>query len=185
MAARDVEIGPGVMIGDYSYVNAGTIIASGKIGKYCSIGYLCQIGMPTHPVSRLSTSPKTYGGDNIFGLPNSWDDYAAPPLIGNDVWIGSMAQIMQGVTVGDGAIIAAGSIVNKDVTPFQITAGIPSRQIGMRFNENIARQVLDLQWWSLPTASLCQLGSFFSKDNLTASDISELERLIKSNNNGD
>src|SRR5690349_2324055 len=104
--ARDVELGDHVSIGENSYVNAGTVIGSGTIGKYCSIGYSCQIGMPEHPVSYLSTSPRTYGRKNIFGAPPYWNDYASPPLIENDVWIGSHALVLQGVQIGNGAIVA-------------------------------------------------------------------------------
>src|SRR5205807_5564943 len=91
------EIGPGVHIGSYSYVNQGSIIASGAVGKFCSIGYYCQIGMPEHPIDRLSTSPFTYGQKNIFGLPGSWVEFPSPPVIGNDVWIGSHSIVLQGV----------------------------------------------------------------------------------------
>jgi virginiamycin A acetyltransferase len=174
--ARGVEIGPRVSLGDYSYVNAGTIIASGTIGKYCSIGYWCQIGMPTHPKARISTSPKTYGQKNVFNLPNSWNDFAAPPQIGNDVWIGSSAQIMQGVHIGHGAIVAAGAIVTKDVYPYSIVGGIPAHSIGMRIDESLANELLSIAWWDLSVAELTRHAAFFQKPIVSADELHQLKQ---------
>jgi acetyltransferase-like isoleucine patch superfamily enzyme len=161
--AREVELAPNVSIGDYSYVNTGTIIASGQIGKFCSIGYFCQIGMPDHPVNFLSTSPRTYGQCNIFGLPVLWDDYSVPPIIGHDVWIGSNALILQNVRVGSGAIIAGGSVVTKDVAPYTIVAGVPARPIRQRFDAKTIDKLLGEQWWDLPLEELRQWKSLFAQ----------------------
>ena len=87
--AGNVAIGSRVSVGDHSYINSGSIVASGSIGKFCSIGYLAQIGLPNHPVDFISTSPRTYGAMNMFGSAAFWNDYPAPPIIENDVWIGS------------------------------------------------------------------------------------------------
>lgn len=144
---ENCEIGHGVRIGSYSYVNRGSIVASGTIGQFCSIGYDCQIGMPEHPMDRISSSPFTYGRNNIFGLPSQWDDFPSPPAIGNDVWIGSHAIILQGVAVGDGAVIAAGAVVSKDVAPYSIVGGVPARVIRQRFAPNVIEKLVALRWW--------------------------------------
>jgi len=182
--AREVELGPKVCIGDYTYVNAGTIIASGVIGKFCSIGYFCQIGMPTHPKSRLSTSPRTYGKGNIFGLPNTWDDYASPPRIGNDVWVGSSAQIMQGVQIGHGAIIAAGAIVTKNVPPYSIVGGVPAQQIGLRHAPTLSTCLIKLAWWDMPKKSLIKMGRIFQKNDFRHEDMSDINDFLKQSING-
>lgn len=141
------EIGHGVRIGAYSYVNQGSLIASGVIGKFCSIGYGCQIGLPEHPLDRLSSSPFTYGRNNIFGVPRQWDDFREPPVIGNDVWIGSRAIILQGVRLGDGAVVAAGAVVTNAVAPYTIVGGVPARVIRKRFPESVIEKLIAMQWW--------------------------------------
>jgi acetyltransferase-like isoleucine patch superfamily enzyme len=104
---QSVQIGTGVKIGDYTYVNYGTLISSGIIGKFSSIGPYGVIGATEHPLKFLSTSPRTYGSESVFGLPSCWDDIQEQTVIGNDVWLGALAFIKQGVHVGDGAVVAA------------------------------------------------------------------------------
>ncbi len=62
-------------------------------------------------------------------------------IIGNDVWIGHAAIVLPGVTVGDGAVIAAGAVVSKDVAPYTIVGGVPAKTIRLRFSPQIARQL--------------------------------------------
>jgi virginiamycin A acetyltransferase len=151
---RNVTIDPGVSIGDHSYVTVNGYIFSGEVGKYCSIGPYCMIGMPEHPLSYVSTSPAIYGPENIFRVAPSWNDFAKPPQVGNDVWIGVNATILQGVKVGDGAVIAAGSVVVKDVPPYTIVAGVPAKVIKRRFDEDQIAYLQSLRWWDLPEAEL-------------------------------
>jgi virginiamycin A acetyltransferase len=154
LIGADVELGAEVKIGDHSYVNQGSAIGSGVIGRFCSIGYHCQIGMPEHPTDFASTSPFTYGRRNVFGEPSAWNDISRPPLIGNDVWIGSMAQILQGVEVGDGAIIAAGAVVTRSVAPYAIVGGVPGRVLRFRFDQIRIDALLRLRWWDMPASEL-------------------------------
>ena len=159
--AHEVEIGPTTEIGDYFYVNRGTIIASGTIGKFCSIGYYCQIGMPVHPTGFASMSPATYGRRNIFGKPCTWNDYPQPPVIGSDVWVGSGAQILQAVTIGDGAIVAAGAVVTKAVSPYSVVGGVPARMLKSRFNGRQIEALMRLRWWDAPFDQLQRYANLF------------------------
>ncbi len=68
-------------------------------------------------------------------------------MVGNDVWIGMDACIMPGVKIGDGAIIAAKSVVTKDVQPYTIVGGIPSKGLKKRFSDDIIAALLDVAWW--------------------------------------
>jgi carbonic anhydrase/acetyltransferase-like protein (isoleucine patch superfamily) len=68
--------------------------------------------------------------------------------IGNDVWIGENSIVMDGVTIGNGAIVAAGSVVVKDVAPFSIVGGVPARLIRLRFVPEKIRFIEDSQWWN-------------------------------------
>ena len=148
--APDVDLRKNVIVGDNSYINNGTLVASGTIGKFCSIGYNCQIGIFEHPTNLISTSPSIYRHKNLSqeAKPNwSGDDINSPPIIGNDVWIGSDVICLQGVKVGDGAILSAGCVVTKDVAPYSIVGGIPAKEIKKRFSENDISILIDFKWW--------------------------------------
>lgn len=161
--SREAELGEEVSIGDFSYVNCGAIIASGHIGKFCSIGPYALIGMPAHPTQHLSTSPMLYGRRNVFGAPSPWTDISAAPVIGNDVWIGAHAFVNQGVAVGDGAIIGAGAVVTHDVPPYAIVAGVPARLVRFRFAPELVVSLLASRWWDRSLGELADLQpSFFS-----------------------
>ena len=169
--SRMVELGPGVTVGDCSYINSGTIIASGRIGRFCSIGSYCQIGMADHPVEFLSTSPLLYGPRNVFGDGSHWEHYGEPPEVGSDVWIGAQVFVRQGVTVGHGAVIGAGSIVVKDIPPYAIAAGVPARVLRYRFSPATVERLLEQRWWDLPVSAL----RAFREDFLTSPELAPLE----------
>jgi len=159
--SRNVELGPGVRIGDYSYLNSGTIVASGRLGRFCSIGSNCQIGMADHPLDFLSTSPLLYGPRNVFGDGSHWEHYGEAPEIGCDVWMGAQVFIRQGVTVGHGAVIGAGAVVVKDIPPYAIAAGVPARVLRYRFSPVTVERLLDRRWWELPVSDLHTLRAEF------------------------
>jgi acetyltransferase-like isoleucine patch superfamily enzyme len=138
-------------VGPNSYVN-------GKIGKFCSIGSNVRFVIGTHPINYVSTSPLTYSTKVecpcSFGAKDSFGEskYADKEkkfhiLIGNDVWIGSNALILEGLTIGDGAIIGAGSVVTKNVPPYAVVAGVPANIIKYRFNDKQIAFLLGFKWW--------------------------------------
>ena len=131
---------PDVTIGDYSYVNKNSSVENCTIGKYCSISsgvYICPFEHDTH---RVSTSP--WSGDG-----KSHGRKRRPVIIGNDVLISLNAVILEGVTIGDGAVIAAGAVVNKDVKPYEIVGGVPAKHIGYRFSEDEISALEQIRWW--------------------------------------
>lgn len=160
---EDVEIRDNVKIGNYSYCSKGTIIISGQIGSFCSIGYRCQIGMFEHPIDQISTSPWIFKENkSILGL-NLFTEIHSPPIIGNDVWIGSNSVILQGVVIGDGVIVAAGSIVTKDVPPYAIVAGIPAKIIKYRFEIDQIEFLKKFKWFELSEKELQDYIYLFEK----------------------
>lgn len=163
-----VVVGDGVEIGDYSYVNRGSMIGSGKIGRFCSIAYGCQIGMQQHPLHRISTSSRLYGARSILNSRLKTNEFPNPPVIGHDVWIGSNACIMQGVEIGNGAVIAAGAVVTKNVGPYEIVAGVPARPIRKRFDDETIRFLLEWQWWNLPIEKLREYDKVLTSDDWRA-----------------
>jgi acetyltransferase-like isoleucine patch superfamily enzyme len=158
-----VFIGRQVAVGDYSYINQDTLVGSGTIGRYCSIGFRCHIGMPEHPVNFISTSPLTYGKENHLGIAPIWDDYASPPHIGHDVWVASNAVVLQNVTIGNGGIVAAGAVVTKDVPPYAIVGGVPARVLKYRFTDDVIADLMESRWWDLPLDKLRGLSAAFAE----------------------
>jgi len=155
-------------IGEYSYLSHNTEIAGRKnvyIGKYCSIASGVSIGLGNHPYEVLTTHPFCYTDNNIqlYGnMPVSKENMVKLPpsgktIIGNDVWVGHNATILGGVKVGDGAIIAAGAVVTKDVEPYAIVGGVPAKIIKYRFSEEIIKQLLEIKWWDLPYKEIAKL----------------------------
>ena len=69
-------------------------------------------------------------------------------VIGNDVWIGADAIILPGVRIGDGAVIAAGAVVTKDVECYEVVGGNPARHIKYRFEQSTIDKLMKLQWWN-------------------------------------
>jgi chloramphenicol O-acetyltransferase type B len=73
-----------------------------------------------------------------------------PLRIGNDVWIERRAILLPGVTVGDGAVIVAGAVVEEDVPPYAILAGSPARIVRYRFDPDTVAKLLAIRWWDWP-----------------------------------
>jgi virginiamycin A acetyltransferase len=123
------------------------------IGKYCSIacGAKFMFTSGNHKMASLSTYPfplfDEEWGLNGANITNAWDNNG-DIVIGNDVWIGYEAVIMQGVHIGDGAIIGTRAVVTKDVAPYTIVGGVPGREIRKRFSEDVIEKLLELQWWN-------------------------------------
>jgi acetyltransferase-like isoleucine patch superfamily enzyme len=121
-----------------------------KVGSFCSIGAgLVVFFGGNHRTDWVSTFPfgNTPGG-LFFKKPNKELDKSNRNVtIGNDVWIGESVTIMYGVTVGDGAVIAANSHVVKDVEPYSIVGGNPARRIKYRFSQEQIEKLLKIKWW--------------------------------------
>ncbi len=170
-------------IGDFSYVGRKSRIIHADVGKFCSIAGEVKVGMATHTLNKLSTSPIFSEKKNSTHY--SWVNISnvnpyKRVIVGNDVWIGVRAMIIGGNSIGNGAVIAAGAIVTKDVPPYAIVAGVPAKVIRYRFSNDIIERLEKLQWWNLPEEFLKENISIFQKDDL---DIDEVERIINSINN--
>lgn len=122
------------------------------IGKFCSIacGAKFIFTSANHTLKSLSTYPfplffEEWGLDKA-NVTDSWDN-KGDIIIGNDVWIGYEAVIMSGVTIGDGAIVAARAVVTKDVPPYTIVGGVPARLIRKRFSDETIALLSEIKWW--------------------------------------
>ena len=137
-------------IGDYSYINSKTLVNHTQIGKFCSIASNVQFGLAIHPTDLISTHPTFYANNKMFetfSTKNYFNEYKKIK-IGNDVWIGSRALIMGGVTINNGAIIAAGSIVTKDVKPYEVVGGVPAKHIKFRLSNDEIAHLEEIKWWN-------------------------------------
>lgn len=139
-----------LVIGDKTY---GSPIVRGPhntitIGKYCSIGESCIFDGGFHHNYKFVT---TYPIDVNMFMPEMPPN--RPPVkdisVGNDVWFGESCVIMNGVTIGDGAVIGINSIITKDVAPYSIVVGA-NRVVGKRFNDEQINKLLNIQWWDWP-----------------------------------
>lgn len=143
---RNVRIDPGtivtgdVVIGDESYVNKNSSVENCSIGRYCSISEGVFISTWEHNYKAVSTHP--------FAESTDWKNRNRKRvMIGNDVWIGLRAIIMEGVHIGDGAVIGAGAVVTKDVAPYEIVGGVPARHIKWRTDPKTIEFLLNYKWW--------------------------------------
>jgi acetyltransferase-like isoleucine patch superfamily enzyme len=138
------------IIGSHTYVQKGTSIFNATIGKFCSIAANVSIGPGKHKMDGVSLHPSFYLKNTPLAKTFVSVDHYTPSAetkIGNDVWIGERAIVLDGVTIGDGAIIAAGSVVTKDVSAFAIVGGTPAKLIRMRLPEETINVIQDSRWW--------------------------------------
>jgi len=144
-------------IGFASYTAPNARLYNMRIGKYCCLGPEIDTIYGEHPTSSfVSVHPAFYSLRNQNGFTyvdsNKFKEYRFADekysvVIGNDVWIGKRAMILEGVTIGDGAIVAAGAVVVKDVPPYAIVGGVPARVIKYRFDQEQIDFLLKLKWW--------------------------------------
>jgi virginiamycin A acetyltransferase len=120
------------------------------IGKFCAIAPRVKFFMngANHKINAFTTYPfGLFGQGWEAGIPDIKDLTRGDTVIGNDVWIGYESLIMPGVKIGDGAIIAARSMVTEDVEPYTIAGGNPVRPIRKRFNDDVIELLQQLRWW--------------------------------------
>lgn len=150
-----IKIGYATTLG-YRNLLGGTI----SIGKYCQLGVDVALHATNHPISYMTT----YINKNLFDGELKSLKQENVITIGHDVWIGHGVIIVGNVTVGNGAIIAAGSVVTKDISPYAIVAGVPAKLVRKRFSDSIIQEIEALQWWNKSQEELEKIKPLFFKD---------------------
>ena len=156
-------------LGDYSYLGENCEVADAVIGKFTAIANSVRIGAPNHPMGRPSQHRFTYCPEYYEATATRDRDFFAGRrsdrvIVGNDCWIGHAAILLPGVTVGDGAVIAAGAVVSRDVPPYTIVGGVPARGIRKRFPDSVAESLRRIAWWNWPDEIIFErLGDFRSE----------------------
>lgn len=139
-------------VGRYSYISSHAELTNVDIGSFCSIGPKTLNHLGNHPSRTfVSTSPAFYMSKApipSFTPIETFTTYGGKVKIGHDVWIGAEVMLMDGITIGNGAIVAARSVVSRDVPPYAIVGGVPARLIRFRFDEKIIQQLESFQWWN-------------------------------------
>jgi chloramphenicol O-acetyltransferase type B len=174
---KDILKGSGFEIGEYTYGLPTVFLGAGAkliIGRFCSIatGAMIDLGW-SHRTDLATTYP-------MWAFPDDWTkarDFKPPDVIfvpkgdvviGNDVWIGREALIMSGITIGDGAVIGARSVVTNDVEPYSIVAGNPARFIRKRFDQKTIERLIEVRWWDWPVEKINKNVHLICSDNLEA-----------------
>lgn len=141
-----------------------------SIGRYCNINCYARVAA-NHSLDMISINHtfvektqwdtiedyqrkleycKKYGIHKLNGSGQGWDRETAknsPIIIGNDVWVGQYVSILPGVSIGDGAVIAAGAVVTHDVPPYTVVAGVPAKPIKKRYSDENIEKLLRIRWW--------------------------------------
>lgn len=162
--------GDPAIIGAFTYFGRNCRFQSAAIGRYCSVSDSLQVGLGHHPTDMLTTSPilwrEAFNFSRHFEESQPGWKRALPTVpyhatgfttIGNDVWIGCSVYLRDGITIGDGAIIGAHSVVTKDVPPYAIVGGSPARVIRYRFDDKTIERLLAVQWWNYNILELADL----------------------------
>jgi acetyltransferase-like isoleucine patch superfamily enzyme len=162
----------------YSYIGYGSAISDCSIGSFCSIAANVKIGLGIHPTDHISTSPLFYSDKNVFK--EKWVEHnemyieQRKVIIENDVWIGTDAKIMGGVTIGNGAIVGAGAVVTHNVAPYAIVGGVPAKLIRHRFSESEIVAIEKSEWWNWPDERLFFGATSFRSYSSFANYLNEL-----------
>ena len=166
-----------VQVGKYSRIGVNCQVTNAMIGNFTAIGKDTVITVGQHPTDYLTSH-------SIFYKKGNWgwhDDWIAPidfksdnrVTIGNDVWIGRQCIILDGVNIGDGAIIATGAVVTKDVPPFAVVGGVPAKVIKYKFPQDVIDRLEEIQWWNLPDEKITEVVDLFHIKNPTLEDINK------------
>ena len=152
-------------IGKYTIVAYDSTILNCEIGNFCSVGKT--IGGAAHPIQMVSSSNTFVEGKSVLGRKFSNHHFVASKntVIGNDVWVCVTSVVKSGVTIGDGAVIGAGSVLTKDVGPYEIWAGNPARFIRKRFDDETIEKLLEIKWWNWEDDKISKYAKYFDDPN--------------------
>lgn len=146
------------------------------IGKFCAIGRGVEFVMngANHRMCSVTTYPFNIMGGGWEKCTPRLDDLPlkGDTVVGNDVWFGQNVTVMPGVHIGDGAIIAANSVVASDIPPYCVAGGNPCRIIRKRFDDELIDYLLELKWWDWPPEKIMR-----NLEKLCSGDLHEIREI--------
>lgn len=184
---KNVVDHPQITVGDYTYYddfeNVDNFLKNVKylfdfvgdrltIGKFCMIASDVQFIMngANHLTDSITAYPfAVFGGDWHDAMDGKSYPSKGDTKVGNDVWLGYGATIMPGVSIGDGAIVGAKSVVTNDVAPYSIVGGNPARLIRKRWDNETIATLLSMRWWDWPIKKVTKYRRL-----LTSADVDQL-----------
>jgi acetyltransferase-like isoleucine patch superfamily enzyme len=182
-------------IGSFSY-SYSALPEPMKVGRYCSISNGLAILDSHHPMDLVTTSIITFRPNNSLvsefvtkeqTAQYNWHKFGGKeyPVLGHDVWIGRDVTLCMGIKIGNGAVVAAGSLVTKDVPPYAVVGGNPARVLKYRFDPEVIAELSRLEWWNYDPKRISEIGyadpaSFCKKlsAEIAAGSISEFKPKI-------
>ncbi|WP_010095854.1 Vat family streptogramin A O-acetyltransferase [Ornithinibacillus scapharcae] len=183
---KNVVTNPNIIVGDFTYyddVNGPERFEERVthhyefigdkliIGKFCAIARGIEFVMngANHRMNSVTTYPFNIMGSGWEKATPSLDDLPlkGDTVIGNDVWIGQNVTVMPGVHIGDGAIIAANSVVVKDIPPYHIAGGNPCKVIKKRFDDELIIYLVAIKWWDWPAQKIFENLEILCSGDLT------------------
>ena len=189
---KNVITAPNIHVGDYTYYDdlehptefqqrnvLFNYPAFGDqliIGKFCAIaaGTKFIMGPANHRISSVTTYPFNLMGHGWEKVTPTLEQlpFKGDTVVGNDVWIGQNVTVLPGVHIGDGAIVAANSVVSRDIPPYVIAGGNPCRVIRPRFDPDLTAYLLDLKWWDWPPEKI-----FRNLEKLCSGDLTKIRTI--------
>ena len=189
---KNVVTAPNIFIGDYTYYDdpvdptgfeANNVLFNWPefgdkliIGKFCAIARGIEFVMngANHRMNSVTTYPFNLMGHGWEKVTPTLEQlpFKGNTVVGNDVWIGRESVILPGVHIGDGAIIAARSVVSRDIPPYVIAGGNPCRVIRPRFDPDLTAYLLDLKWWDWPPEKI-----FRNLEKLCSGDLTQIRTI--------
>jgi len=149
-------------IGKYTIIAQDSTVLYASIGNFCSIGKT--IGGAAHPIQMVSSSNAFVEGRSV--LKRKFANHPFQTLekieIGNDVWVCVPSIVRSGVKIADGAVVGAGSVVTKDIGPYEIWAGCPARFIRKRFDDETIEKLLEIKWWNWEDDKIEKYAQYFN-----------------------
>lgn len=189
---KNIITRPNILVGEYTYYDDNTGPEQFErhvthhyeflgdkliIGKFCAIAKGIEFVMngANHRMSSVTTYPFNIMGGGWEKTTPTLEElpFKGDTIVGNDVWIGQNVTVMPGVHIGDGAIIAANSVVTKDVPPYHIAGGNPCKILRKRFEDELIEYLLRLQWWNWPPEKILE-----NLDALCSADLDRIKKVI-------
>jgi len=165
--------GKEIRLGLYSTISSHCVIRGPvEIGPFTQIGPNVSIFSRNHPADSLTINVSSHFCDGKRKRIQS--ELEKKVTIGADVWIGAGAIILPGVDIGHGSIVAAGSVVNKDVESYSIVGGVTAKRLRNRFSDEMKELLLKSQWWNKSSKELVLYKDLFMKKHIDINDLQEL-----------